>query len=162
VDAQQELAVANLRRLKKLADRLAEARVLLGEHFPLDPDTFDPDALDPALSLAIDGFRGRVAALQDFLGKSVFRTIALLDEDESPGRALTTRERNALMEKRGLIDGDAWRDAREVRNRFAHEYPDAHQEKAANLNAAWSHVPALQAVVARIETYLADRHGLQA
>ena len=60
---------------------------------------------------------------------------------------MTTRERLVLMEKRGLIDCEQWKDIREVRNNFTHEYPDENSSKAINLNAAWQCIPVLLSVV---------------
>lgn len=112
--------------------------------------------------MLLDGFRARFSDLQDMLGRTMFKTIALLDEDEMSGIEMTTRERIALMEKRGLLDGDRWQDIREVRNSFAHEYPDEDAEKAANLNAAWQHAPVVLSVSHAVAEYLRDKHGIVA
>lgn len=151
----------NIRRMNKLAARLKQAMEQLDRLMPLEPADFDPEQLDPGESLFLDGFRARFSDLQDMLGRTIFKSIAWMDEDELPGSELTTRERIALMEKRGLIDADRWKDLREVRNRFAHEYPDQHQEKAVNLNAAWEYAPELLETARKVTRYARERHGLE-
>ena len=128
---------ARLKAADKLAQRLVQVVDALQETLPLAAETFDPEGLDISVSLALDAFRVRFSDLQDMLGRSLFAAIARADEDETPAQPLTTRERIALMEKRGILDADKWREIREIRNQFAHEYPDDHEEKAANINAAW-------------------------
>lgn len=158
-----EIFYTNLRRMDKLAGLLTqaleqlEARKLL----PQDVTRFDPDQLPPDDSLILDGFRARFADLQDMLGKVMFKSIASMDEDESPGRGLTTRERVVLMEKRGILDTQQWQDVREIRNAFTHDYPDQHREKAEHLNAAWEQSRYLLAVVKQIDAYAADHYGAE-
>jgi hypothetical protein len=158
----KRIAKANLARLDRLVQGLESAITQLGTLFPLQPDLFSPQQLGPRDSLLLDGFRARFSDLQDMLGRTMFKTIALLDEDEMPDLEMTTKERIALMEKRGLLEGDTWQDIREVRNNFAHEYPDADAEKAANLNAAWQHAPVLLSVALAVTDYLRDKHGIVA
>ncbi|MGM0413486.1 MAG: hypothetical protein ACQERG_09250, partial [Pseudomonadota bacterium] len=140
--------------------RLEQARDHLMALFPLKVDTFDPEELPPETAFGIDAFRVRFGDLQDLLGRAVFRSLARADEDELPGDELTTRERIALMEKRGLLDADQWRAIREVRNTFAHEYPDDDAEKAAHLNAAWELTATLLEVGRRCVTYAREEHGV--
>ena len=92
----------------------------------------------------------------------MFKTIARMDEDEVPGREMTTRERLVLMEKRGLIDCEQWKDIREVRNNFTHEYPDEDSAKATNLNAALQYVPVLLSVVQSMKDYARRQYGIGA
>ena len=152
---------ARLQAALKLARRLEQAVAALQDSFPLDPNAFDPDGLALEASLALDAFRVRFSDLQDILGRSLFPAIARMDEDETPAHVLTTRERIALMEKRGIIDADKWREIREIRNQFAHEYPDDHEEKAANLNAAWRLTGELLETNRRIVDYARRQHGLE-
>ncbi|MCG5549479.1 hypothetical protein [Halorhodospira halochloris] len=149
-----------LRATQRLAYRLEQAIEVLRTHFPLDPDRFDPDMLPVEVAMGLDAFRTRFADLQDMLGRTTFRSLAMADEDESPGQELTTRERIALMERRGILDAAQWRQIREVRNQFAHEYPDDHGEKAANLNAAWQLTPPLLSVAQRCAQYAREKHGV--
>lgn len=42
------------------------------------------------------------------------------------------------MEKRGILSSaDAWRNMRAIRNAFAHDYPEAEEERAEAINLAW-------------------------
>jgi len=82
--------------------------------------------------------------------------IMYIDEEESTSMRLPTRERINLMEKKNLIDSNFWRELREIRNNFAHEYPDEHKEKADNLNVAWNNTPDFIALCQNIEDYLCD------
>jgi hypothetical protein len=158
----KRIAKANVRRLQRLARGLESALAQLGSLFPLQPDLFSPQQIGQRDALLLDGFRARFSDLQDMLGRTMFKTIALLDQDEMPDIEMTTRERIALMEKRGLLEGDTWQDIRQVRNNFAHEYPDEDAEKAANLNAAWQHAPVVPSVAHAVAEYLGDKHGIVA
>jgi len=145
--------------MRALARQLALAREQLQPVMPLDEKTFDPEAMDPSVTLALDGFRARFADLQDMLGKAMFKSLARLDQDESPGNELTTRERLALMEKRGILETEKWNEAREIRNAFVHDYPDRHPEKAAAYNAAWRFSDYLLEVAENLEAYSRRHHG---
>jgi hypothetical protein len=155
-----EILIENLSRMQKLSQRLVQAVAQLEAVFPLDPLTFNPEELASETSLFFDGFRARFADLQDMLGKTMFKSITQIDQDESPGQELTTRERITLMEKRGLIDVEKWRQIREVRNAFAHEYPDAHAEKATILNLAWELSPELLNVSNAIMDYCHKKYSI--
>ncbi len=156
----RRIAEANLKRLGRLVKGVEDAVQEVSRLFPLDPNTFSPEEIVPRDTLLLDGFRARFSDLQYMLGRTMFKTVAQLDEDERPGAELTTRERTVLMEKRGLLSVEQWQEIREVRNRFAHEYPDQHAEKAVNLNAAWTDVPVLISVAQGVERYLVAKHGL--
>ena len=54
-----------------------------------------------------------------------------------------------------------WREIREIRNQFAHEYPDDHEEKAANLNAAWRLTGELLETNRRVLAYARRQHGVE-
>ncbi len=158
-DLTTEIFCLNLKRMDALAGQLRSALDLLAPQMPLDEQNFDPQKLEPATSLALDGFRARFSDLQDMLGKSMFKSLARMDQEESPVNELSTRERLMLMEKRGIIDADRWNQAREIRNAFTHDYPDRHAEKAANHNAAWESSGYLLEVVSNIHRYADDHYG---
>jgi len=157
----KRIAAINLDRIQRLALGLEQAVDHLQRLFPLQEACFDSTSVSAADLLAIDGFRARFSDMQDMLGRTMFKTVAQLDEDETPGGSMTTRERIVLMEKRGLIDGRQWQDIREVRNNFAHDYPDEPAEKAANLNAAWRYAPVLLTITQLIVDYLHDKHRIR-
>ena len=158
----ERIAKANMGRLQRSARGLESAMTQLASLFPLEPECFSPEQMEPRDSLLLDGFRARFSDLHDMLCRSMFKTIARLDEDEMPDVEMTTRERIVLMEKRGLLDIEKWQDIREVRNNFAHEYPDEDAEKAANLNAAWKYAPVLLSVARAVGDYLRTKHRIVA
>lgn len=131
------IADSALVSLYKLILRLESALSQLSEQMPLDVECFNPDNMDDTFLLQLDGFRARFSDLQDYMGHTIFPMICKLDEDESPAMPLSTRERNVLMERKGIFELTQWQKLREIRNGFAHEYPDEHIEKALLLNAAW-------------------------
>ena len=158
-DIETRILCANLERARRMRAQLQAALDQLNDVFPLDPERFDPDQLGPDVALKLDGFRARFADLQDMLAKSMLPALTRFEQEEAPGRPWSTRERLAWAAKQGLIDPDLWSEARELRNAFAHEYPNHHAEKAANYNAAWRLAPELIAVVARIEDRIAPPQG---
>lgn len=149
---------ANLRRAVALGRQLELARKQLSDWMPLQPDIFDPETMDPAVTLALDGFRARFSDLQDILGRALFKSLTRLEAEEAPGNELTMRQRLALMEKWGILELEQWEKLREIRNDFAHEYPDQHRKKALALNAAWEGSRELLQIVNRIHHHLRQRH----
>jgi hypothetical protein len=145
---------SNLNSLKKLSKRLESALSQLVDEMPLDVDSFDPNAMDDVFLLKLDGFRARYSDVQDFIGHTVFPMICKLDEDETAAIPLSTRERQVLMERKGIIVLSDWQQLREIRNGFAHDYPDEHIEKAILLNAAWQSSLALVAIAQKATTYI--------
>jgi hypothetical protein len=158
-DRTAEIYCSNLERMNALARQLRAAMDLLAPIMPLREQDFDADKLEPTTSLALDGFRARFSDLQDMLGKSMFKSLARMDQEETPENELSTRERMMLMEKRGILDVERWNQAREIRNAFTHDYPDHPAEKAANYNAAWEYSHYLLEVVANIQRYSASHYG---
>ena len=158
IDDTTRIFCANLRRADALARQLELAREQLADRMPLQADAFDPETLDPALTLALDGFRARFSDLQDMLGRALFKSLARLEAEESPGNELTMRQRLALMEKWGILQQNQWEKLREIRNDFAPEYPDQHRQKALALNAAWEGSRELLQIVNRVHLYLRSRH----
>lgn len=144
----------NIERMEKLAIRLNESVKRIDSLMPLDLETFDPDTIDSDALLFLDAFRTRFSDLQDVIGHTLFYMVALYDLDESPTQRLSTRERIHLMERKGLINASEWHELREIRNSFAHEYPDASSEKAEALNAAWRSSVQLIMLSKKLKAYL--------
>jgi hypothetical protein len=144
----------NLDRLQALLNRLDSACKQLSDDMPLDVEHFAPNTIDDAFLLKLDGFRARYSDLQDFIGHTIFPMICKLDEDESAAMPLSTRERQVLMERKGIIVLSDWQQLREIRNGFAHDYPDEHIEKAVLLNAAWQSSSDLIAIAHKATTYI--------
>jgi len=78
---------------------------------------------DPALRRLSDQILYRFMKLQDALGERLVpATLARLLE---PYEAWSMRDRLDRLEKLGFLDVDPWLEWHDVRNRLAHEYPDA-------------------------------------
>ncbi|MCF7970361.1 MAG: hypothetical protein K9L22_04260 [Methylococcaceae bacterium] len=154
-----DITLSNAKRLRKLVEKLESACLLLSDTMPLVVDKFNPDEFPDMVLLQLDGFRVRFADLQDLLGHVIFPMITRFDEDESAVHPLSTRERQVLMEKKGLIQLDKWKALREIRNNFMHEYPEEHEEKAMLLNKAWESSKELSMIAKNILTYLQDNNA---
>ncbi|MDQ2779763.1 MAG: hypothetical protein M3Y32_09425 [Pseudomonadota bacterium] len=76
----------------------------------------------------------RFMKLQDALGERLVP--AILEDLAEPFDAWSMRDRLDRLEKLGYLDVKRWLDWREVRNRLAHEYPDAPDLRYAQLLAA--------------------------
>lgn len=97
----------------------------------------------------IDQFVYRFGKLQDTTGNQLFP--ALLATLQEPIRDWSVRDRlNRLEQLRILPDVTAWDRIRSIRNRLAHEYPDAPERQAAILNLAWQTVPELLVIVEQV------------
>lgn len=152
------IADSALVSLYKLILRLESALSQLSEQMPLDVECFNPDNMDDTFLLQLDGFRARFSDLQDYMGHTFIPMITKLDEDESAANPLSTRERNMLMERKGIFELTQWQKLREIRNGFAHEYPDEHIEKALLLNAAWQMSERLIAIAQSALNYVERMH----
>ena len=132
----------------RTAERLQISLRRLKANFPLD----GKELKDPSDDLidGLDAFRVRYSDLQDCIGNKIFRGILLLEE-ETPASTLAVLNK---MEKRKIIHTvDAWRKQREIRNAFAHDYPNKESDKAEALNAAWETAPAMIALLKSIVKY---------
>ena len=58
------------------------------------------------------------------------------------------------MEKRGILaSADHWRKLREIRNAFAHDYPEADAERADAINLAWTTATELLDIAENVHQY---------
>lgn len=102
---------------------------------------------DRLLVRLVDQLLFRFTKLQDAIGERLIpATLARLAE---PFEEWPMRDRLNRLEKLGYLNVDAWLRWREVRNRLAHEYPDAPDIRFASLRAA---------VLAATELLAAYRH----
>ena len=127
-----KLLVLNWSQVCRTAHRLSISLSRLEDSFPLTLESLsnaDEDLLE-----RLDAFRVRYGDLQDSLGGKVFRSI-LMTEDESPLNMADILNR---MEKRAILDSaDEWRKYRDIRNAFAHDYPDEAIQRVNALNLAF-------------------------
>ncbi|MBI3155041.1 MAG: hypothetical protein HYZ20_06505 [Burkholderiales bacterium] len=102
---------------------------------------------DRGLRLLTDQILFRFTKLQDSLGERLIP--ATLESLAEPSEQWPMRDRLDRLEKLGYLDVDAWLQWREIRNRLAHEYPDAPGIRHAQLLAA------IEAAAALVEAYRA-------
>ncbi len=99
----------------------------------------------------LDQFAYRYTRLQDDMGaKLVPAVLKALGEDVAPMSAL---DRFARLEQLGwLPSADEWLSLRQVRNQFAHDYPDSPIERFERLQAAIQAATQLMAVLTRFKS----------
>lgn len=120
----------------EIADR--HARILSGAlddlraWLPLSVELLAKD--DPQLVRLLDQIQSRFTKLQDHLGARLFPSVldALAEDPRLP-----MIDRLDLLEKLGFLDSaDSWHALRVIRNRMAHDYPDAPEVLVAELGQA--------------------------
>lgn len=127
-------------------DRLAQARWEADRHaavladalaswaaLPTVPDLAAIES-DKALRAQTDQILFRFTKLQDSMGERL--VAATLDALAEPFEAWPMRDRLDRLEKLGYLNVDDWLAWRELRNRLAHEYPEAPELRYAQLLAA--------------------------
>ena len=124
-------------------DRLAQARWEADRHAAVLADALVswaalPDLAaiesDRALRAQTDQILFRFAKLQDTMGERL--VAATLDALAEPFEAWPMRDRLDRLEKLGFLDVNDWLAWRALRNRLAHEYPEAPELRYAQLMAA--------------------------
>ena len=115
------------------ATLLAWSKNQLAPRLPFDPQELEN--LTPMDLAVLDQFSMRFSRLQDAMGTRLFPMI--LELTKEPGE-LTLIDKLHRLEKIGaIVSADAWLDLREIRNNFAHDYPQEPEERAALLNQAF-------------------------
>ncbi|MET4161004.1 hypothetical protein ABIE61_000826 [Marinobacterium sp. MBR-111] len=116
------------------AERLNWAMAELKPHFPLTPAKLAQ--LTP-LELAIfDQFIVRFSKLQDAMGAKLLP--AVLDLTQEQGELSAFIDKLNRLEKIGAIESaNEWLQLREMRNQFAHDYPEDSDIQASLLNKAF-------------------------
>lgn len=127
---------------------------------PLNPDELR--RLDDEAIAVLDQFTTRFAKLQDTMGAKLFP--AILELTREPGDFPAYLDKLDRLEKIGALpSADEWLEMREIRNAFAHDYPEDSEIQAATLNrafvAAQRLVEILQHVNIFSQPYLARDHG---
>jgi len=102
----------------------------------------------------LDQFAYRYTRLQDDMGTRLMPAmLKALGEDVAPMSAL---DRFARLEQLGwLPSADDWLGLRQVRNQFAHDYPDTVAERFERLQAAIAAAGQLLSVMRRFQTKIA-------
>lgn len=131
--------------MSSAADRLSLARWEADRHVAaldqaraewraLPAPTWQDIERDIALRRLTDQILFRFMKLQDALGERLIP--ATLSELREPFEDWPMRDRLDRLERLGYLDVEHWLRWREVRNRLAHEYPDAPEMRHAALLAA--------------------------
>ena len=102
----------------------------------------------------LDQFAYRYTRLQDDMGARLMpNVLRALGEDIGPMSAI---DRFTRLEQLGwLASADEWLALRQVRNQFAHDYPDSAAERFERLQAATQAAGQLLSAMARFQTKLA-------
>lgn len=130
------------------------------KNFPLTAEKLR--TLDEEAVAVLDQFTTRFAKLQDVMGAKLFP--ALLELTKEPGDYPAYLDKLDRLEKIGALPSvDEWLELREMRNAFAHDYPEDSELQAATLNRAFAAAGRLQEILAHVkqyaEPYLARSHG---
>lgn len=131
-----------------------------GKNFPLTVERLR--TLDEEAVAVLDQFTTRFGKLQDAMGAKLFP--ALLELTKEPGEYPAYLDKLDRLEKIGALPSvDEWLELREMRNAFAHDYPEDSELQAATLNRAYAAAGRLQEILAHVkryaEPYLARSHG---
>ena len=150
----QNIHAATRQRLqdtvRECARHLHHMRSAMTELTPLQP--FQADTLshaDDTTVRNIDQFVYRFTKLQDAMGQRLVpATLRVLGE---PFEGWSMIDRLNRLEQLGFVDSaDSWQAHRETRNRLTHEYPDAPEIQAAEINLAWLVADEIQAAYQRM------------
>ena len=103
----------------------------------------------------LDQFAYRYTRLQDDMGARLMpNVLKALGEDIGPMSAI---DRYARLEQLGWIaSADEWLALRQVRNQFAHDYPNSAAERFERLQAATKAAGQLLAIMKKLQTKLAS------
>lgn len=155
--AYTRLLQQNWAEASRLRLRLEASLVRLSDTFPLSKSKLLSQ--DENLFEMLDAFRVRYAGLQHCLGNKLFRNVLRSEDEESVNMADTL----SRMEKREIIVSvNHWRNLRQIRNAFSHDYPEAEKERAEALNLAWDTAPQLIQIMGNIQHYMAKQQFILA
>lgn len=124
-----------LRACEKHAGRLQWAIESMKPRFPMNAETLS--SLTETDQAIMDQLILRYSKLQDAMGARLFP--ALLDVLQEPGDLDTFVDKLNRLEKLGVIESaEQWQEFREMRNQFAHDYPDDPELQASLLNKGFT------------------------
>jgi hypothetical protein len=148
-----------LKICERHADRLHWAMMELQPHLPFSKHNL---ATLSDLELAIlDQFSTRFGKLQDVMGAKLFP--AVLELTKEPGDLKAFIDKLYRLEKIGAIaSADDWLLLREIRNAFAHDYPDDLELQAEVLNKAFALTENLLDVLCSVTEFIRPYMNLKA
>jgi hypothetical protein len=151
----------NLRAAKIVAQRLQTYHADLLSAYPFTTASIATlDAKPDSQRLVyIDGMIKRFEQLLNLEQDNLFKTIAILDNDPSAGRA--KRDLTDYMERIGCVkSARAFSDMAMIRNRLAHEYPMDPAKQARLVNDVMIGTQLLLDVLVAVEHYVQQRLSL--
>lgn len=139
-----------LRECRLHERRLAYAQAQLANQLPLSAAGWE--SLDDETVADIDQLLFRYNKLQDAMGQRLFPAILMLGGDWREDQ--TFIDRLDLLEKLGAIpSAQQWSELRAIRNKMTHEYPDAPEVNAANLNRVVESIGPLREALDQSDTF---------
>jgi hypothetical protein len=134
------------------AQRMLWAKHALQDVFPLSAGHIR--ALTDEQVAVVDQFVGRFAKLQDAMGAKLLPLVLELTKEQ--GDLAAYLDKLNRLEKIGVLPSvDEWLELRELRNAFAHDYPEDSELQAATLNRAFSAAERLVEILRYIKGYAA-------
>lgn len=134
------------------ARRMLWAKRALQTVLPLNLDRLHE--LDDAQVAIVDQFIGRFAKLQDAMGAKLLPMALELTKEQGDLEAYLDKL-NRLEKIGALPSVDEWLELREMRNAFAHDYPEDSELQAAILNRAFSTADRLVEILQHIKGFAA-------
>ncbi|OFZ65655.1 MAG: hypothetical protein A2V79_07065 [Betaproteobacteria bacterium RBG_16_56_24] len=134
------------------ARRMLWAKRALQAVFPLNAGRLR--GLDDEKVAIIDQFVGRFAKLQDAMGAKLLPMVLELTKEQGDLEAYLDKL-NRLEKIGALPSVDEWLELREMRNAFAHDYPEDSDLQAAVLNRAFSAADRLVEILQHVKGYAA-------
>lgn len=139
------------------ARRMQWAKDTLKSFFPLQASQLA--ILDAATVAIIDQFVGRFAKLQDAMGAKLLPMVLELTKEQGDLDAYLDKL-NRLEKIGALASVDEWLELREMRNAFAHDYPEDSELQAAVLNRAYVAADRLIEILHHVKGFAARyEHG---
>jgi hypothetical protein len=132
------------------AQRLRWAMTTLQEEQPLTPAKVA--TLSPMQMAVYDQFVARFSKLQDSMGAKLLPTILELTREQGDLTAFIDKLNR--LEKIGAIPSAAqWLKLREMRNQFAHDYPEDPEIQASLLNKAFQQAEEMLQILDHVTRY---------
>ena len=147
----RELVQANLDTCERHASRLAWAMSTLSSLKPLTPDKLN--SLTPIDLAVLDQFVARYSKLQDAMGARLLPSVLELTQEQ--GALVAFIDKLNRLEKIGAIaSAEQWQQYREMRNQFAHDYPDDPEIQASLLNKGFRLAASLLQELDSVKTFV--------
>ena len=137
---------------------LCQALVLLNPILPMTGEIY-ADLNDDQVRI-LDQFILRFTKLQDAMGNHLFPAILTYLQEPYEDRPMLDKLNR--LEKLGYLEkAQTWQDIRNIRNKFAHDYPDDGEKNAALINVASEVARQLCLILTAIQTkFQSDRPSL--